>query len=100
MTSTEFRDEPFGIRAAGEGRTGVTGVFFALIAISLLTVFPLVWMVASAFKTGTDDLRESPLVLLADEPTGNLDERATRGVFHRGRRGILREAGRGNGHAA
>jgi multiple sugar transport system permease protein len=42
------------MRAAGEGRTGVTGVFLALVAISLLTIFPLVWMVSSAFKTGTD----------------------------------------------
>jgi multiple sugar transport system permease protein len=54
LTSTEFRNESFGMRAAGEGRTGVTGVFLALVAISLLTVFPLVWMVSSAFKTGTD----------------------------------------------
>jgi multiple sugar transport system permease protein len=39
---------------AGEGRTGTTGVFFALVIISLLTVSPLIWMVSSAFKTGTE----------------------------------------------
>ena len=43
-------------RAAGErhrrGRDGVT--FVALVAVSLLTVLPLVWMVSSAFKTGTE----------------------------------------------
>jgi cell division transport system ATP-binding protein len=31
-------------------------------------------------------LVNSPLVLLADEPTGNLDDRATRGIFQ-----LLRE---------
>src|ERR671916_97977 len=42
------------MRTAGESRTGISGVFFALVAITLLTVFPLVWMVSSALKTGTD----------------------------------------------
>ncbi len=46
---------------AGEGRTGLTGVFFALVVISLLTVFPLFWMVSSAFKTGTDIYSLSPI---------------------------------------
>ena len=54
MTSTDLGDERFGIRAAGEGRTGVTTLFVALVAICLLTVFPLIWMVSSAFKPGED----------------------------------------------
>jgi multiple sugar transport system permease protein len=48
-------------RAAGEGRLGGAGVFFALAVISLLTVFPLLWMVSSAFKTGTDVYNVSPI---------------------------------------
>ena len=54
MTSTELGDKEFGVRAAGEGRTGVTAVFVALVVICLLTVFPLIWMVSSAFKPGDD----------------------------------------------
>jgi multiple sugar transport system permease protein len=50
----------YGLRA-GEGRIGLTGVFFALVVISLLTVFPLFWMVASAFKTGPEVYALSPL---------------------------------------
>ena len=61
MTSTELAGERFGMRAAGEGRIGTTGVYFALIVISLLTIFPLFWMVSSAFKTGTDVYSLSPL---------------------------------------
>jgi multiple sugar transport system permease protein len=54
LTSTEFDGQiPIG-RAAGEGRIGGTAVVFALVVISVLTVFPLVWMVASAFKSGND----------------------------------------------
>ena len=49
------------MRAAGEGRTGITGVYFALVVISLLTIFPLFWMVSSAFKTGTDVYSLSPI---------------------------------------
>jgi len=54
LTSTDRGDERFGVRAAGEGRTGVPAVFVALIAICLLTVFPLIWMVSSALKPGED----------------------------------------------
>ena len=54
MTSTELGDKEFGVRAAGEGRTGVPAVFVALVVICLLTVFPLIWMVSSAFKPGDD----------------------------------------------
>jgi multiple sugar transport system permease protein len=54
LTSTELGDEQFGARAAGEGRTGFTTTFVALIVICLLTVFPLLWMVSSAFKPGED----------------------------------------------
>ena len=61
MTSTELAGERFGMRAAGDGRTGITGVYFALVVISLLTIFPLFWMVSSAFKTGTDVYSLSPL---------------------------------------
>ena len=61
MTSTELTGERFGMRAAGEGRMGTTGVYFALVVISLLTIFPLFWMVSSAFKTGTDVYSLSPL---------------------------------------
>lgn len=60
MTSTELTGERFGMREAGEGRTGITGVYFALVVISLLTIFPLFWMVSSAFKTGTDVYSLSP----------------------------------------
>jgi multiple sugar transport system permease protein len=42
------------MRAAGEGRTGGTLLMVALALIASLTVFPLVWMVSSAFKTGTE----------------------------------------------
>ncbi|MBW3634172.1 MAG: carbohydrate ABC transporter permease [Chloroflexi bacterium] len=42
------------MRAAGEGRSGGTLLIAALILISSLTVFPLIWMVSSAFKTGTE----------------------------------------------
>ena len=42
------------MRAAGEGRTGGTLLIVALVLISSLTVFPLIWMVSSAFKTGTE----------------------------------------------
>lgn len=54
------------MRAAGEGRTGIAGVYFALVVISLLTIFPLFWMVSSAFKTGTDVYSLSPI---PDRPT-------------------------------
>jgi multiple sugar transport system permease protein len=54
LTSTELGDKEFGVRAAGEGRTGVPAVFVALVVICLLTVFPLIWMVSSAFKPGDD----------------------------------------------
>jgi multiple sugar transport system permease protein len=47
-------DTQFGIRAAGEGRAGVRAVFVTLVVICLLTVFPLIWMVSSAFKPGED----------------------------------------------
>jgi multiple sugar transport system permease protein len=47
-------DTQFGIRAAGEGRAGVRTVFVTLVVICLLTVFPLIWMVSSAFKPGED----------------------------------------------
>ena len=40
------------MRAAGEGRIGGKILYIALAAIALMTVFPLIWMVSSAFKTG------------------------------------------------
>lgn len=49
------------MRAAGEGRTGIAGVYLALVVIALLTIFPLFWMVSSAFKTGTDVYSLSPI---------------------------------------
>jgi multiple sugar transport system permease protein len=54
LTSTELGNKELGVRAAGEGRTGVPAVFVALVVICLLTVFPLIWMVSSAFKPGDD----------------------------------------------
>ena len=54
------------MRAAGEGRTGLAGVFFALVIISLLTVFPLIWMISSAFKTGTEVYQ---LSVIPENPT-------------------------------
>jgi multiple sugar transport system permease protein len=54
LTSTDVGDTQFGIRAAGEGRAGVRTVFVTLVVICLLTVFPLIWMVSSAFKPGED----------------------------------------------
>jgi multiple sugar transport system permease protein len=54
LTSTDVGDTQFGIRAAGEGRAGVRAVFVTLVVICLLTVFPLIWMVSSAFKPGED----------------------------------------------
>lgn len=40
---------------------GGVGIVFALAVISLLTVFPLLWMVSSAFKTGTEIYDLSPI---------------------------------------
>jgi len=54
LTSTDLGGEQFGMRAAGEGRTGGTLLIVALVLISSLTVFPLIWMVSSAFKTGAE----------------------------------------------
>jgi hypothetical protein len=54
LTSTDPGDERFEVRAAGEGRSGGTIVFVALVVICLLTIFPLIWMVSSAFKPGED----------------------------------------------
>jgi len=54
LTSTDLGDKQSGIRAAGEGKAGVSTVFVALVVICLLTVFPLIWMVSGAFKPGED----------------------------------------------
>ncbi len=56
MTSTSIGDggQELGGRIAGERRGGSVPIFVALVLISLVTVFPLVWMVSSAFKTGTE----------------------------------------------
>jgi multiple sugar transport system permease protein len=54
LTSIDLAEQPRIDRSAGEGRLGGAAVFFALVVICLLTVFPLVWMVSSAFKTGND----------------------------------------------
>ena len=56
MTSTSFGDggQELGGRIAGERPASSAPTFVALILVSLVTVFPLVWMVSSAFKTGTE----------------------------------------------
>ena len=56
MTSTSFGDggQELGGRIAGERPANSAPTFVALILVSLVTVFPLVWMVSSAFKTGTE----------------------------------------------
>jgi len=59
-------DKQFGVRAAGEGRAGVRTVFVALVVICLLTVFPLIWMVSSAFKSEGDVYS---LSLIPESPT-------------------------------
>ena len=46
--------EQFGMRAAGEGRSGALLLIAALLLISSLTIFPLIWMVSSAFKTSAE----------------------------------------------
>jgi multiple sugar transport system permease protein len=66
LTSTDLGDKQVAIRAAGEGRTGVTTVFVALVVICLLTVFPLIWMVSSAFKPGEDVYS---LAIIPESPT-------------------------------
>jgi multiple sugar transport system permease protein len=53
-------------RAAGEGRVGGVAIVVALTAICLLTIFPLLWMVSSAFKTGGDVYK---LSLIPERPT-------------------------------
>ena len=55
-TSTSIGDggQELGGRIAGERAAGSLPIFVALVAISLVTVFPMVWMVSSAFKTGTE----------------------------------------------
>jgi ABC-type glycerol-3-phosphate transport system permease component len=56
LTSTSFGDggQELGGRIAGEHPASSAPTFVALILVSLVTVFPLVWMVSSAFKTGTE----------------------------------------------
>ncbi len=61
MISIEERREAQIGRAAGEGRIGGTAVFFALVVICVLTISPLIWMVASAFKSGSDVYTISPI---------------------------------------
>jgi multiple sugar transport system permease protein len=61
LISIEERREAQIGRAAGEGRIGGTAVFFALVVICVLTISPLIWMVASAFKSGTDVYTISPI---------------------------------------
>jgi len=55
-----------GGRIVAERRRGDGAVFVALVAISLLTVFPLVWMVSSAFKEGTSVYS---LAIVPESPT-------------------------------
>ena len=55
MTSTELwatSSSAFARPARAEPAS--RGVFVALVVICLLTVFPLIWMVSSAFKPGED----------------------------------------------
>lgn len=66
MTSIDLAEQPRIERSAGEGRLGGAAVFFALVVICLLTVFPLVWMVSSAFKTGNDVYK---LNIIPEAPT-------------------------------
>ncbi len=42
------------MRTAGEGKIGGKMLYIALAMIAVLTVFPLIWMVSSAFKTGAE----------------------------------------------
>ena len=68
MTSTEIEltVPALNVRRAGERRSGSALVFVALVAIASVTVFPLVWMVSSAFKEGTEVYQ---LSILPESPT-------------------------------
>jgi multiple sugar transport system permease protein len=66
LTSIDLGDKQAGVRAAGEGRAGVPAVFVGLMVICFLTVFPLIWMVSSAFKPGPDVYS---LSLIPESPT-------------------------------
>ncbi len=61
MISTDAADCADRERVAGSRRFGHRLTFVALVAISLLTVAPLLWMVSSAFKTGTEVYNLSPI---------------------------------------
>jgi multiple sugar transport system permease protein len=70
LTSIDFdrelgQEAPYD-RVAGEGRTGSTGIFLALVVICVVTIFPLVWMVSGAFKPGSDVYS---LSILPETPT-------------------------------
>ena len=67
-TSTSIGEggQELGGRIAGERRGGSFPIFVALVLISLVTVFPLVWMVSSAFKSGTEVYR---LAVIPETPT-------------------------------
>ena len=67
MTSTSWGEARPADELLGRERRRSDGtVYVALIAISLLTVFPLVWMVSSAFKEGTEVYR---LAVVPESPT-------------------------------
>lgn len=61
MISTEAAGRDRDGHVAGSGRTRERAIFVALVAIALLTVAPLLWMVSSAFKSGTDVYGLSPI---------------------------------------
>ncbi|EFA73782.1 Binding-like protein-dependent transport systems inner membrane component [Raphidiopsis brookii D9] len=47
----------------------IFGVYALLLAIALLTLFPLLWLISTALKSPTENLLETPPKLLPLEPT-------------------------------
>lgn len=56
------------MRRVGQSRLGTIGVYLLLIIASFIAVFPLLWVVASSFKTSTE-LAQNPLQLVSSAPT-------------------------------
>lgn len=56
------------MRRVGQNPWGTIGVYLLLTVAALIAVFPLLWVVASSFKSSTE-LAQNPLQMFSTEPT-------------------------------